>query len=124
VKLDQANQPSSYNDRLRAVLPSPERMDGAIIRLTIEYPRECETVIDEASLREYCNMAFEFHLIKRPQMGNRSRLPADQSVNSLTPQELLKLYWDSKQDIDEKSIATLLKLAEEVISEARQDSPG
>jgi exonuclease SbcD len=121
VQLDQASQPLSYNERLRSALPAPERIDGAILRLTIEYPRECETMIDEVSLREYCRMAFEFHLIKRPQMGIRSRLPADQSVNSLTPQQLLELYWLSKSDMDEKSIASLLKLAEGVLSEVHQD---
>ena len=37
--------------------------------------------------------AFEFHLVKRPQMETRIRLPDDQSVGSLNALELLEIYW-------------------------------
>ena len=65
----------------------------AVLRLVVEYPRELETQLDENALREYAAGAFEFHLVKRPQMDARVRLPQDQALGSLTPLELLELYW-------------------------------
>jgi len=121
VNLDQAIRESrSINELLQAALPSQKEMEGAVIRLTIKYPRECETMIDEVTLREYTRGAFEFHLVKRPQMESRIRLPADQAVNSLTPQELLGKYWLSLH-VDPDEIEVLSRLAETVISEPLQN---
>ncbi|MFM8321567.1 MAG: exonuclease SbcCD subunit D [Chloroflexota bacterium] len=85
--------PEGVSDRLRAALEPAERLAGAIVRLVIEYPRLMDTHIDEAALREVAAEAFEFSLIKRPQMDSRIRLPNDQLINSLPPTELLDLYW-------------------------------
>lgn len=79
--------------RLLAVLPGQAAMDGAIIRLIISYPRDCETLIDEAALRKQAAGAFEFHLIKRPRLDARVRLSADKAIASLSPLELLDEYW-------------------------------
>lgn len=123
IILDDVTQSQSLNDRLLAALPPPEKMEGAVVRLTITYPREYEAMIDEASLREYTRGTFEFHLVKRPQMDARIRLPADQGVNSLTPQELLQIYWLALH-ADASEIEALSKLAETVISDAHQGSQG
>ena len=96
-------------------------MEDAVVRLTITYPREYESMIDEASLREYTRGTFEFHLVKRPLTDARIRLPADQAVNSLTPQELLQIFWLALHT-DASEIEALSKLAETVISDALQDS--
>ena len=37
-------------ERLVAVLPAPDELAGAMLRLTIDYPREWEALIDEAAL--------------------------------------------------------------------------
>jgi exonuclease SbcD len=79
--------------RLLAALPSGDTMQGAIVRLTLEYPRDWEPLIDEAALRECAAEAFEFHLVKRPQVEGRIRLPEDIAISSLTPLELLDIYW-------------------------------
>lgn len=100
------------SDRLREALPPPDALEGAIVRLTLEYPREWEASIDETALQQHAAAAFEFHLVRRPQMETRIRLPEDQSVGSLTPLELLELYLRSNhsEDVDD-----LLKLASQVI---------
>jgi exonuclease SbcD len=103
--------------RLRAALPSQELLAGAIVRLVVEYPREWEPMIDDASLREYVAGCFEFHLIKRPQIEGRIRLPENQAVGSLDPLELLDLYWRASHT-DSKEIEALSQLATEVIEEA------
>jgi len=103
-------------DQLRAVLSPPEQLQGAIVRLVMEYPREWEAMIDDASLREFAAAAFEFHLVKRPQMEARIRIPEDQTVGSLTPLELLDLYW-SASHTEPDEIDSLNKLATQVIED-------
>jgi DNA repair protein SbcD/Mre11 len=110
----------NITERLIAALPDAERIRGAIIRLTLEYPRDWETLIDEAALRECTAEAFEFHLVKKPQMETRIRLPEDQSVSSLTPLELLDLYWRASH-ISAEEGETLQRLAEDVIGDLRRE---
>jgi exonuclease SbcD len=98
---------------LKSALPKAKALEGAIVRLTVEYPRDLESLIDEPALRAYAEKAFEFHLVKRPQVEARIRLPADQTVGSLSPLDLLEQYWRAThtEDADE-----LQKLAEEILS--------
>jgi len=109
----------AVTEQLRTALPSSEDLAGAIVRLVIEYPRDWETLIDEAALREYTAECFEFHLVRRPQSETRIRLPGDHAIGSLTPLELLDLYWRaSHYDTDE--INTLNKIASQVMQEAQE----
>jgi exonuclease SbcD len=102
--------------QLHSSLPEPGELQDAIVRLTIEYPRDWEALIDDAALREYTAGAFEFHLVKRPQIEARVRLPEDQSVGSLSPLDLLDIYWRSSHT-EEEELETLNRLAKEVIGE-------
>jgi exonuclease SbcD len=54
-------------------LPRQKDMDGAIVKLTVEYPRELDVLIDESALRKYAESAFEFHLVKKPKVEARVR---------------------------------------------------
>ncbi len=103
----------NVTENLKDALPKPKEIEGAIIRLTVEYPREYDLLIDEFALRKYTENAFEFHLVKHPQMEARIRLPADQTVSSLSPLDLLDQYWRAAkiEDVD-----ALQKLAQEIIS--------
>jgi len=102
--------------QLRNALPEVEQLEGAIVRLVLEYPREWEAQIDEAALREHTASTFEFHLVKRPQMESRVRIPDGQNVGSLTPLELLDLYWRSSHT-DPADGKALNRLAASVIDE-------
>jgi exonuclease SbcD len=106
----------NITNNLKGALPSPKNMKGAIVRLTVEYPRDFEKLIDDAELRTHTTEAFEFHLVKRPQVQTRIRLGADGSIASLTPIDLLEQYWRASHtaDID---IEELQKLAGEIISD-------
>jgi exonuclease SbcD len=106
------------NAQLRAALPEPEAMEDAIVRLVIEYPRDWESLIDEVGLRQYASGAFEFHLVKRPLMETRIRLPEGQAVGSLSPLELLVKYWQASHVPPEES-ETLAQLAADVIREVQ-----
>jgi DNA repair protein SbcD/Mre11 len=102
----------SVTETLLSALPKANELEGAIVRLTVEYPREWDTLIDDAALRKHTEAAFEFHLVKRPQVEARIRLPADQTVSSLSPLDLLDQYWRASHTEDAED---LQKLAQEII---------
>lgn len=101
----------SVTTKILSVMPTPEKMQDAIVRLTIEYPRDWESLIDEAALRETAIGAFEFHLVKRPQIETRIRIPEDKNVGSLNAAELLDIYWKSAHTdaVDPDRLQTLAK---------------
>ena len=103
---------------LKSALPKSKEMDGAVVKLIVEYPREWDTLIDESALRKYAEGAFEFHLVKRPQAEARVRLPEGQLASSVSPLELLDQFWRAAkvEDVD-----SLQKLAQEIISEDTLD---
>ena len=109
-------QQEGVMERLRAALPEPEILKDAVVRLVVEYPRDYETLIDEAALHEITAESFEFRLIKRPQVQGRIRLPGDQAVGSLGPLELLELYW-RESHTDPADSQALSNLAAQVIRE-------
>jgi DNA repair protein SbcD/Mre11 len=114
-------QQSSIHQQLLDSLPSQEALEGSIVRLVVEYPREWEPLIDEGLLRQRTSGCLEFHLVKRPQMQSRIRLPGDHPVGSLTPLELLDLYWrasHAKQD----DLKALNNLASSII-QGEENSP-
>ncbi len=98
---------------LRFNLPDPQEMEGAIVKLLVEYPRELDVLIDEAALRKYAEHAFEFHLIKKPKVEARVRIPEGQAISSLSPLDLLVQYFESAKV---KEPDELRKLAQEIIS--------
>jgi exonuclease SbcD len=110
------DNPEQITQQLIAALPPKDKLEGAIVRMTLEYPRDWESLIDEASLRDYAAGAFEFHLLKKPQMDTRIRLPEDQSIGSLSPMELLEKYLQANH-IDPQEIEALKKLAIEILGE-------
>jgi exonuclease SbcD len=109
----------NVTNALKEALPSPKEMSEAIVRLSVEYPREWDSLIDESALRKYAEGAFEFHLVKKPQSESRVRIAEGQVVSSLSPLDLLEQYFDSSNvsNADE-----LKKLAQEIISEDSLDT--
>ncbi len=106
----------NVTETLKSALPAAGVLDGAIVRLTVDYVREWDTLIDEPVLRRHTEGAFEFHLIKRPQIEARIRLPADQTMSSLSPLELLDQYWRASR-AEENEADILQKMAKELIEE-------
>ncbi len=104
----------NVTETLLSALPAANRLAGAIVRLTVEYPREWDTLIDDAALRRHTDGCFEFHLAKRPQVEARIRLPADQTVSSLSPLDLLDQYWGAAH-VDNRDREALQKLASDIL---------
>jgi exonuclease SbcD len=99
-------------------LPEPKQMSGAIVRLTVEYPRELDVFIDEMALRKYAENAFEFHLVKKPKVEARVRIPQGQAISSLSPVDLLTQYFESAKIND---VEELQELAKQIIYEDDSD---
>jgi exonuclease SbcD len=91
----------------------PTDMSAAIVKLVVEYPREWDNLIDESALRKYAENAFEFHLVKKPKIESRVRIPDGQVVSSMSPLDLLGQYFDVAKVHDKND---LQKLAYEIIS--------
>lgn len=106
--------PDEVFQQLTAALPDPQQIAGGIVRLIVEYPRDWEPLLDENALRAHMDPAFEFHLVKRPQIEARIRLPEDQAVGSLSPLELLDLYWRASHT-DPGEAEDLARLAADLI---------
>ncbi len=100
----------NVSQTLRAALPPASELDGAIVRLTVEYPRDWEASIDETALQEHAARAFDFQLHRQPQVESRIRLPHDQAIGTLTPLELLEIYLKANH-VDGEELQSLLKLA-------------
>ncbi len=97
-------------------LPHANKLEGAVVRLVLEYPREWEALIDEAALREYTSDTFEFHFVKRPMLEARARLAPEEGVSSLTPLELLERYWRASHVAKDEE-DRLQKLAQQIMEE-------
>ncbi len=92
----------------------PKNLSDAIVKLTVEYPREWDALIDESALRKFASDAFEFHLVKKPKIESRVRIPEGQVVSSMSPLDLLGQYFDTAKLEDKEQ---LQKLAQEILSE-------
>ena len=112
--------PAQLTEQLIGALPPANELHEAIVRLVLEYPREWEALIDEGALRDHASQSFEFHLVKRPQMETRIRLPEGQAVGSLTPLELIEKYWGaSHTETDDRDALT--RLAAQIIHDIESD---
>jgi len=106
----------AINQVLQSALPSKEKMEDAVVRMVIEYRREWESLIDEATLRAMAANTFEFHLVKRPQMQARVRLPEGRTASSMGVIELLDIYWDaSSKDMKTENKEALNQLAKSIV---------
>ena len=106
-------------------LPAQLKLKDAIIRLTLEYPREMDAQIDENTLREYTKDAFEFHFIRHPTAETRIRLEKDQFIGQLPVTDLTQIYWNTihvqadEQDILQKMVDAIIQENPESIHRSR-----
>lgn len=92
----------------------PKEISDAIVKLVVEYPREWDALIDESALRKFASDAFEFHLVKKPKVEARVRIPEGQVVSSMSPLELLDQYFASAKV---EGADDLQKLAQEILAD-------
>ncbi len=105
--------PETFMDEVMGRLPPPERVAGAICRVQVEFAQEHEALLDEKPIRDHFADAFDLRILKHRLGSNRSRLPSGVAVETLTPEDLLRLYWRTKDQTD-ADIDALIELAREV----------
>ena len=110
----QLTSPEEIQNQLISALPTPEEMQDAVVRFSVEYPRECENQIDENELRRFTGSAFEFQFIRRPRVEARLRLPDDKAISSQSPMDLLKAYWGTT-NVEPAEAEVLQTLAHKII---------
>ena len=109
---------TDINEKILAALPSQEEMKDAIVRLRLTHPKSFEILVDDARIQAYAKDAFEFKFVKNVLIQTRGRLPEGKQTSSLSPLELLDLYWRDKNE-PEAERANLSELARDLISEVR-----
>ena len=105
-------------DPTATVLREIERrcVEGAIVKLNIEFPIQLQGHLRDADIRQALNSAFYVASVsKRPIEQPKNRLGAAYSKGT-TPRELLRLYLDSK-NVAEDRAAILIGRAEELFVE-------
>ncbi len=80
-------------EKIQAVMPRPEDMEGAIFRLTLDYPRSLEPMIDEPAIRREAESALEFHLVRKVRVETRSRVGDGAGLSGMSVEEQLNTYW-------------------------------
>ncbi len=100
--------------QIQKALPSEKELEGALLRLVLEYPRTWESLLDEAAIRNLAKGTLEFHFQRAPIYEPRLRLEKDQAVGELSPHELLDAYWRIS-GTPEDEIQELNQLAREIL---------
>ncbi len=112
----EAKDAGTLQQDLLELLPSPEKAQDAMIRLSVTYPHEFESQINEHELRKQVEGALDFQLIRKPVHENRMRIQS-KNISSLTPKDLLTTYCQVTKTSDTETEA-LCALAEEIFSES------
>ncbi len=108
--------PDFFMQEAQSALPPEDELQDALVRLVLEYPRQWEPLLDEPALRQFTKSAFEFHLVRRPQLEARLRLPGDRTISSLSAMELLGKYWEVVKTAPDEA-GELQRLAEDLLKE-------
>ncbi len=95
-------------------LPETEVITDTIARLQLKYPRDWEPLIEDHWIRERYQSALEFQFVRKPIVEARLRLPEDQEISSIPPEQLLKIYLENQTNETEE-IEILQALAKEII---------
>jgi exonuclease SbcD len=109
------DSPGEVVSKLKAVMPSPEELGGAIFRLTMDYPRSLEPLIDEPAIRLAAEPALEFHLARKVRVEARSRIGDGAEISGLNPEEQLEIYWRAAK-VDPQELEALQQLARSILS--------
>lgn len=95
-------------------LPDQEEIIDSITRLTLIYPQDWESLIDNSMIEFHYKDSFEEHIIHKPQTNIRLRLSEDESISSMNPIDLLEMYL-LRENIDQNEIVDLQKIASKII---------
>lgn len=96
-------------------LPDTEKVQGAICRLQLSYPRDWEPLLDEKLIYDHFEGALSLQIQKHIQKEKRARLGDTTDIESLSPAELLEKYWQTIE-LEGEEAAEMQKLAREILA--------
>lgn len=96
-------------------LHSQGKLEGAIVRLVVEFSEDVELKINDQEIINAAKDAFEFQLAKRPKLETRQRLAGDEHIAAMTPMQQLDLYLKTKERSDEER-KELISLADSILN--------
>jgi exonuclease SbcD len=114
VKIDTPAAETFMEDVMRG-LPDRNRIDEAICRVQLSYPRDWESLLDEKAIVDHFANAFSLQIQKHRQVEKRARLGDTTAVESLLPLELLDKYWRTT-GLESEEAEAMQKLAQEVLT--------
>jgi exonuclease SbcD len=114
VKIDTPAAETFMEDVMRG-LPDRNRIDEAICRVQLSYPRDWESLLDEKAIVDHFANAFSLQIQKHRQVEKRARLGDTTAVEALLPLELLDKYWRTT-GLESEEAEAMQKLAQEVLT--------
>jgi exonuclease SbcD len=105
-----------FMDDILQQLPESDEVRDCVCRVQLTYPRDWESLLDEAAIGERFRDALMFQIVKHRESGDRSRLGDLVAVESLRPEELLDHYWRTVS-LDEEETAAMQALAREIFTD-------
>lgn len=114
LKIETPAAETFMEDVLRQ-LPLPDEVTGAICRVQLNYPRDWEPLLDERLILERFDGALSIQIQKHRLAEKRARLGDAADTNSLTPEQLLDMYWDTI-GLDPEEAEAMRDLAKEVLA--------
>jgi exonuclease SbcD len=114
VKIDTPTAETFMEEVMRG-LPDRNRIDEAICRVQLSYPRDWESLLDEKAIVDHFANAFSLQIQKHRQVEKRARLGDTTAVEALLPLELLDKYWRTT-GLESEEAEAMQKLAQEVLT--------
>ncbi len=108
---------AELENTLRQIMPSQDEMEGSIFRLTLDYPRSLEPMIDEPAIRRAAESTLEFHLVRKVRVESRSRVGEMAGLSGMNVEDQLNTYWLTRNTAAEDR-RVLNQLAKEIFAAA------
>lgn len=117
LKIKPGEDGANIQQQLVDLLPSPDVLKDAVIRIVVEHPEDVDSLIDEPSLRRLAADALEFHFIRRVQRPGRIRLDAEGGISGMDAQKVFELYLGTMNQTSEEA-QELIELANGIMLSA------
>lgn len=104
----------SFMEDIVQQLPEVKKIEDAICRIKLTYPRDWEPLLNESIITNHFQPALSLQIVKNRELSNRSRLGDTVEVESLSKAELLEQYWETI-GLEASEVEALQSLATEVL---------
>lgn len=112
----------AIQEQIEKHLPPQSGLKDAVVRLTLQYPHEWESFIDEPAIRRYAREAFEFHFLRQPQLKTGNEVRHADTLLGKSPIDQLDFFWRNL-NMQGADIQSLKPLAEELMAAAESGLP-